>query len=195
MKTNNCDHGKFAAPGEIRFVRELPGPIERVWDYLTDAGKRSRWLATGTMELRVGGKVHLEFHHADLTLPPHLEEIPDKDQEPCTTGSEACNLTGRVTRCEPPRLLSFTWGEMGDSEVSFELTPQADRVQLVLTHRKLGDDRAMLTGVAAGWHTHMAIMIAKLEGTPPPPFWSTHSKLEAEYERQLTGQTAPHPTP
>ncbi len=26
---------QFPAPGEIRFIRTLPGPIDRVWQYLT----------------------------------------------------------------------------------------------------------------------------------------------------------------
>ena len=45
------------SPTEIRFERLLPGPIETVWSYLTESGKRGEWLASGPMELRVGGKV------------------------------------------------------------------------------------------------------------------------------------------
>ena len=60
----------------VRFQRVLPGPIERVWAYLTESEKRGRWLASGPMELRVGGRVELNFRHADLT--PHVEQPPDK---------------------------------------------------------------------------------------------------------------------
>ena len=28
----------------VRFERLLPGPIERVWEYLTDGDKRATWL-------------------------------------------------------------------------------------------------------------------------------------------------------
>jgi len=37
----------------IRVIRgQLPGPIERVWEYLTDPDKRARWFAGGPMEPR-----------------------------------------------------------------------------------------------------------------------------------------------
>ena len=51
---NNDDFGAFTGPAEIRLVRTLPGPIERVWEYLTDPEKRARWFAGGPMEPRVG---------------------------------------------------------------------------------------------------------------------------------------------
>ena len=35
MKTND-QLGEFNGPAEVRLVRTLPGPIERIWDYLTD---------------------------------------------------------------------------------------------------------------------------------------------------------------
>ena len=40
----------------VRFERMLPGPIERVWEYLTDAEKRATWLCGGETESQVGGK-------------------------------------------------------------------------------------------------------------------------------------------
>jgi uncharacterized protein YndB with AHSA1/START domain len=42
MNTNEA-YGKFITPGEVRIVRLLPGPIERIWDYLTVPEKRARW--------------------------------------------------------------------------------------------------------------------------------------------------------
>ena len=55
MKAND-QHGKFTGPAEVRLVRTLPGPIERVWEYLTDPEKRSRWFAGGPMELSAGAE-------------------------------------------------------------------------------------------------------------------------------------------
>ncbi len=185
MTSANSDYGQFTAPGEVRFVRFLPGPIERVWEYLTDAEKRGRWLARGSMELHVGGAVNLQFCHAELS--PHTEEVPAKYRESCGASGEAARCTGRVTRCEPPSFLSYTWGESSGaaSEVTFELSAQGSRVQLVLTHRRLGEDRGMLTSVASGWHTHVDILIAKLAGAEPLPFWSTHETHEVAYEKLL----------
>lgn len=178
----NNDHGQYPAPGEVRFVRHLPGPIERVWAFLTESEQRGRWLAAGAMDLRVGGRVELNFRHAELC--PASDPVPEKYRELAADGH---TVTGHITRCEAPRLLGFTWGDTdgSPSEVTFELTPEANGVRLVLTHRRLGDNRDHQASVSAGWHAHVAILIARLSGTPLPPFWSTHSRLEAEYRRKL----------
>ena len=63
----------------LRIRRVLPGPIERVWAYLTESEKRAKWLAAGEMELRVGGRVELTFRHSGLS--PHAEPIPEKYAE------------------------------------------------------------------------------------------------------------------
>ena len=167
----------------IRFERVLPGPIERVWAYLTESEKRGKWLASGPMELRVGGRVELHFRHADLT--PHPEQPPAKYSH-C---AEGFTTDGRITRCDPPRLLSYTWDEASGvpSEVTFELTPQGNDVLLILTHRRLGD-RAIMLSVAGGWHAHLGILLDHLNGREPRPFWSTHTRLEAEYERRLPAE-------
>ena len=44
-------YGVVIAPNTIRFERLLPGPIERVWAYLTESEKRAKWLASGAMDL------------------------------------------------------------------------------------------------------------------------------------------------
>jgi uncharacterized protein YndB with AHSA1/START domain len=97
-------------------------------------------------------------------------------------------VTSKITRCDPPRLLAMTW-EHGPSasEVTFELTPRGDKVLLALTHRRLAD-RAMMVNVGAGWHTHLAILADNLDGVTPRPFWSTHAKLAAEYERRIAAE-------
>lgn len=66
------NYGIFTESGTERM---LPGPIGRVWEYLTDADKREQWLATGEMDLRVGGKVELVFNHDNIT--PYDEKPPE----------------------------------------------------------------------------------------------------------------------
>lgn len=173
--------GTFTEPGTIRFERLLPGPIERVWSYLTESEKRGKWLATGKMELRVGGKVELNFYH------PNLSEEDDPIPEKYKHHEEGSSMTGEITRIDPPRLLSYTWGEESgsDSEVTFELTPKGEKVLLVLTHRNLGDNREVLIGVGAGWHTHLDILSDNLQGNAPKGFWSVHTPLEKKYEARL----------
>ena len=176
MKTNE-DPAQFPAPGEIRIMRTLPGPIERLWTYLTDPAKRSRWFAGGPMELRVGGKVELFFQHKNIAPD---ETPPEKFKHVHDAGFK---MPGTILRCEPPRVLSYTFDE--NSDVTFELIPQDPNVLLILTHRSRGGDVPYLSGYASGWHTHLAILRAQLEGVTPPPFWAMHSQLKAEYEKGL----------
>jgi uncharacterized protein YndB with AHSA1/START domain len=174
MKSNDKP-GQFRGPGEVRLVRTLPGPIERVWEFLTDPEKRARWFAGGPMEPRTGGKVELRFRIADLAP----NEVPPENRR--ELHESGMTMPGTVLRWEPPRVLSYTFDE--NSDVTFELTPQDREVVLVLTHRSRGDDLPYVSGYASGWHTHMAILIALLEGATPPPFWATHGRLKTEYEK------------
>ncbi len=172
------DYGVITASGTVRFERLLPGPIERVWSYLTESDKRATWLAAGTIELRSGGKVHLRFHHVDLSG----EKAPEQYRE----FQGESHMHGRVVRCEPPRVLSYTWSESSgeDSEVTFELTPDGEAVRLVLTHRRLGDRSAVLS-VSSGWHAHLGILEDVLNARKPRLFWTTHAQAEAAYETRL----------
>jgi uncharacterized protein YndB with AHSA1/START domain len=174
------DYGVLTEPGTLRLERVLPGPIERVWEFLTDGEKRGKWLASGQMDLRVGGPVELTFDNSHLT--GRFEAAPEKYKEL----EKKASFTGRVTRCEAPRLLAYTWAESwgGDSEVTFELTPRGQDVLMILTHRRL-EGRDTLISVASGWHTHIGILIDVLSGRSPAAFWSTHARLEADYEQRL----------
>lgn len=169
------EYGTILESGAIRFERRLPGPIERVWAYLTDAEKRGKWLARGEVQPWVGGGVELHFKHADLS--PQQEPVPDKYKQ----YENGIGFSAEVTRCEPPHLLSHTWAD--GSEVTFELTPQGEAVLLVLTHRRLTPTEML--SVAGGWHTHLGILVDHLNGRTPQPFWSTHARLEAEYEQRI----------
>lgn len=179
--TDNNSYGEFTARGEVRLTRILPGPIERVWEYLTDAEKRSRWFCGGVTELRAGGKVEFAMHHAKLapgeTPPEKFKHV----QDPGVT------FDGKVLRCEPPRLLVYTFGG-DDSEVTFELTPQGKQVLLVLTHRAKGEDLPELTNYSSGWHTHLSLLVALLEGAKQPPFWATHTRLLADYNKRYSSR-------
>lgn len=171
------DVGTLVAPGTVRFERVLPGPIERVWAYLTEPEKRARWLAGGPMELRVGGAVDLRFRHADLS--PVAAPTPER----FAASANGASLRGTVTACEPPRRLAFTWGDGLErpSEVAFELEAVGDRVRLTITHRLLGAERTVWANVAGGWHTHLGILADVLADRVPPPFFTTFEPVEAAY--------------
>ena len=174
------NYGELIDERTVRFERLLPGPIERVWAYLTESDKRARWLCSGDAENRVGGHVDMHFHNASLSGAEDIQR-PEKYRGM----PEKISFVGTVTRCEPPYVLTHTW-EFEDeaSEVCYELEERGDRVLLVLTHRKLHSSDFVLS-VSAGWHTHLDILVNVLEGTEPRPFWKTHTAFEAEYLHRL----------
>ncbi|MFD2533215.1 SRPBCC family protein [Gracilimonas halophila] len=180
----NKKYGVFTEPGTVQFELLLPGPAERIWEYLTKSELKAKWLSAGDVEPKVGGRVSHYFDHK--TLSEEDDPIPEKYAN-LKEGDEG---HGKVTAYDPPRLLSYTWVENeGQSEVTFELLPQDDgNVKLILTHRNLGDDIDVLSGVGAGWHTHVGILIDVLNGKKPRGFWKVHMPLEKEYERMLNNQ-------
>src|SRR5215211_4617974 len=99
--------GAFIEADAVRFLRVLPEPIERVWAYLTEPEMRGRWLASGRMDLHVGGRVELCFGPSLHPAWPssQLRQGPAQTLE----DGEGASVYGRVTRCDPPGLLSYTW--------------------------------------------------------------------------------------
>lgn len=174
--TDTVTRGAFGEridPAAVRLERMLPGPIERVWAFLTESDLRGQWLATGDMDLRVGGTVDLTWRNDELT--GHREARP--------AGVQALHRQeSQVIRVEPPRLLSFGWA--GGSDVTFELEPRGEEVKLTVTHRR-ARDRSQLLGVSAGWHAHLDVLAARLEGRAPQPFWKTWTELRAAYDERL----------
>jgi len=178
----NKKHGIFPEPGTIRFERILPGPPERIWDYLTKSELKAKWLSAGNVEPYVGGKVEFKFKHSDLSEAD--DPIPEKYKQM----QDGTYFEGRVTAWDPPRLLRYTWGEeTGEtSEVSYELIPKPNnKVLLILTHVRLGDDPSVMISVSAGWHTHLGILEDRLHGNQPKGFWKVHTRYEREYSDRL----------
>jgi uncharacterized protein YndB with AHSA1/START domain len=168
----------------VKFERLLPGPIERVWEYLTDGEKRAKWLAGGKTEMAIDGIVELKFHNASLS--PMPDDPPP--QKYCGI-PEKINFQGRITRCEPPNLLSHTWEADGTySEVEYALSKQDSKVLLVIRHWRLNEDEVL--GVCGGWHAHLDILEDVLEGNTPRAFWKNHTALEAEYESRYGSESA-----
>ena len=169
------DWGIVTTPASVRFERVLPGPIERVWEYLTDSELRGTWFASGPLEPRMGGALELTFRHSRLAPPG--ERAPEKH-----AGAEGYTTVGRITQYDPPRLLAWTWDE---TEVVWELAPKGDdEVLLTLTHRRL-PNRDELRGVSSGWHVHLAVLAERLRGEPLRPFWPRIEQLEAEYAKRI----------
>src|SRR5437762_3029640 len=63
-KETQMNTATLIEPGTVKMERLLPGPVERVWAYITDSKKRSLWLAAGEFDLRVGGEIRLQFDNS-----------------------------------------------------------------------------------------------------------------------------------
>jgi uncharacterized protein YndB with AHSA1/START domain len=168
-----ADYGELTEPGTLTIRRILPGPIERVWAYLTDGDLRRQWLAAGEMEMTVGAPFELVWRNAELTDPPG---------KPPEGFGEEHRMTGEITELDPPRKLGISWGTTGG--VTFELQPQGDGVLLTLVHRRV-PDRSILLNVSAGWHAHLDTLVARLAGKAPEPFWDHWAELKGEYARRI----------
>ncbi|MDJ0709978.1 MAG: SRPBCC family protein [Woeseiaceae bacterium] len=176
------DYGELLDEQTVRFVRVLPGPIERVWSYLTESDKRAQWLCGGDVETSVDGHVDMHFHNLSLSEAsdgdiPRPEKYRDRPPK--------MSFAGKVTRCEPPHVLHHTWEfDDEDSEVCYELSEEGDQVRLVLTHRRL-DSKDTVLSVSGGWHTHLNVLVDVLNGATPRPFYRMQTKFEAEYSERL----------
>ena len=166
-------YGTLIEPTTLKIQRLLPGPIERVWAYLTDSDMRRKWLAAGKMEMKVGSPFEFVWRNDELTNPP--------GKRPDGYGEEH-RMQSRITELDPPRKISFTWQDSGD--VTIELAQEGKDVLLTLIHRRL-PNRSTMLGVSAGWHIHLDVLTARARGEEPGPFWDDWAKLRKEYDRRL----------
>ena len=131
----------------IRFVRTLPGPIERVWAFIAEPQHLPAWFgADSAIEPRPGGAVRLMGGH----------------------------IRGVVTQWQPLRKLVYTWNVFGpgdgedavseypESYPTFELEAQGNEVQLTFTHFPVLE--RFVPQNAMGWHTMLDILDAGLRG-------------------------------
>ena len=166
-------YGTVIEPATLKIQRLLPGPIDRIWAYLTETELRRQWLAAGPMQMQVGSAFEFVWRNDELSHPP--------GQRPAGFPQEQ-RMQSRITECEPLRKLSFTW--QGSGDVSFELAPKGRQVLLTVTHRRL-PDRATLLKVAAGWHMHLDLLLACATDQKREPFWDGWSRLLKDYEQRL----------
>jgi uncharacterized protein YndB with AHSA1/START domain len=150
--------GTLVGPDAVRFERLLPGPIERVWSYLTDSERFPLWFCAGSVAPAIGGEVSFDM-----------------------------GMNGRVTVYEPPHVLEYTWNEpersrgiVLDTLVRWELTTEGEQVRLLLVHRRLAG--TALPQYGAGWHAVLDSLDAHLQGREVPSIEATFAALEPTYE-------------
>jgi uncharacterized protein YndB with AHSA1/START domain len=159
------DLGKILKTGVVRFERVLPGPIERVWEYLTDIKRLPEWFGEGVMEPYEGGVVNFMGGH----------------------------IRGVVTQWKPPRKLAYTWNVFSPGEtessypesyLTFELKPQGKDVLLTLTHLPIPEEFENRT--AMGWHTFLDMLGTALRGEETKPRMAYMEKNAALYGVDFT---------
>lgn len=168
------DYATVTAPQTVRLQRLLPGPVERIWQYLTDSDLRRTWLAAGEMQPEAGTGFTLTWRNDQLTDPP--------GRKPDGFGPEH-SMDSTITGYDPPRRLAFTWLA---GEVVFELEPVGDKVRLTVTHHGISD-RANMLMVGAGWHQHLDTLVSRARGDRPEPFWDGWTRLRDEYDARIPG--------
>jgi uncharacterized protein YndB with AHSA1/START domain len=172
MNDRTNDRGTITGD-TVRFERLLPGPIERVWSYLTEGPQLKTWLAEdGAIPPHVGATFTLQMGGGD--------DMPERE------GYSAA-VYGKVLAYDRPRSLEYTWGvrnpegKVLESVVRFDLEPRGDRVALVLTHR--GVLPGFETRTLAGWHQLLDALQARVEGREQPPAMERFNELVSTYEK------------
>ena len=161
----------------IRFERVLDASAETVWSYLTDGELRGQWFAAGELDPCEGGKVELIFDHDNLST----DNVPYPERY---AAHKCAHAEERVVEIDPPRRLAFTWDGGKEGVVTFELFPDGARTRLVLTHRGISGP-AGLANFGGGWHSHLAVLQARLAGGTVRDFWALHAASEAAVKAQL----------
>ena len=171
------EFGKLINANTLQFERILPGTKDQVWEYLVDDHKRSLWFAGGPTDLVPEGKMELIFNNSQFSEVP--DPIPDKYKD-YRVGFKSYATIQEVRK---PDLLVIAWEE---GVIRFELTEfSAGNVKLTLTHERLKEDKEYRIGTLAGWHTHLNILVDRLNDNKVKGFWKVHMELEEAYDKLL----------
>ncbi len=166
----------YAVVGErntLIFKRTLPVSAQTVWAWLTESSLRRQWFADGEMQLEAGAPFELVWRNDQLSEP--ADQIGDASENEHSMASKIVDL-------EHDRLLSFTWSNTDG--VTFEIEGKGQKAEFSIVHKAL-PDRETLLNIAAGWHTHLDILAARLRGEKPVPFQDAWRQLKSEYDHRI----------
>ncbi len=124
----------------VKLERNIGHSPAKVWEMLTGSEELALWLAPGKLDARIGGRVQLDF------------------------GNSGTPIDCRVTRCEPHRILAYSWssGDAPERPLVWELEPTDEGTRLVLTLSL--PDNELVPIACAGWDSHLEMLMAALEG-------------------------------
>ena len=124
---------------ELRFVRHLGHPVDKVWRAITEPEHLKAWFPqriVGTL----GPGARLKF----------------EDSNPGVGGFD-----GEVLAYEPPHLLELRWGT---DVLRFEIAETASGCDLTLTDKISELGKASRDG--AGWHVCLDALVGEVEESP-----------------------------
>jgi uncharacterized protein YndB with AHSA1/START domain len=127
---------------EARLERLFEHDRNVIWSMLTERQALVQWLAPGSIELRMGGAVHIDFADSGTAI------------------------ESTVLQLDPPHLLAYSWSSGNEPErpLRWELDVVEEGTQLVLTMRlPTTEDVAK---ACAGFDAHLEMLAAALEGIP-----------------------------
>jgi uncharacterized protein YndB with AHSA1/START domain len=134
---------------ELRFVRELSHPVERVWPAITSEEGLARWFPFDVLGAReTGARLRFAFREG---------EGPD--------------FSGSMVEFSPRTTMELAWE--GDETLRLELAPAGEGCVLTLINRF--DELGKAARDAAGWHACLDALDASLSGSScdPSSVWQT----------------------
>lgn len=132
-------NGRF----DIIFERQLPYPVQQVWEAITKPEKLTLWLGgPAEVDLRPGGRISI--------------------------GLLMATVEGTITRVENEKLLEYTWG-VGNTVIRWELEDNGDGTcRLVFTETSAAAED--LPEAMPGWHGYLDFLEMVLDGGQVPSF-------------------------
>jgi uncharacterized protein YndB with AHSA1/START domain len=142
---------QLAGTHRVVVRRVVSAPRTQVFALWTDAERMPEWILAGgsaTLDVRVGGKYHLDMHYQGKSYPHD----------------------GEYLEVSPPERLVFTWISEGTnwkpSIVTIELVDLGDRTEVLLTHEGLPNAESAVSH-EQGW-TEILDWLERLVGGTSP---------------------------
>ncbi len=131
-------------PTNARFERDCSVPPEALWPFLTDVDRLSTWF--DPLIDYGGSRLDFSPHSALLFVAKDNHLLPA--------------LTGAVTRCDPPRVLEYTWGS---ETLRWQLAVTGRGCRLILTVTRFASVRVD----ASRWEACLDRLTTTLQVTRP----------------------------
>lgn len=163
-------HDDTIRPGQIRrLATGFEGRLERwlghdqktVWQMLTEPQQFMQWLAPGSIELRQGGHVRIDFADSGVVI------------------------DSTVLAFEPLRLLAYSWssGDEPQRPLRFELAAADNGTMLRLNVQVPAQED--IAKACAGFEAHLDMLAATLEGVPIPFPFERYLAARSAYQEIL----------